>query len=369
MKIRQVVLRKMKMKLKTPFATSFGAFEHKQFILVEVQNEDGLSGWGEASAFDSPWYTEETVKTSWHMLEDFLIPALLGKELQHPAEVAEIYSAIRRNNMAKAGIEGAVWDLYAKEEKRPLSDCLGGEKKKIEVGISIGIQKSMPALFERIDKALAAGYKRIKLKIKPGHDVEVLKEVRRAYPSLPVMADANSAYTLKDHRRLKELDQFDLMMIEQPLGHDDIIDHARLQPLLRTPICLDESITSFEDVRKAIEIGACRIINVKVGRVGGLSEAVRIHDLCLDKGIPVWCGGMLESGVGRAHNIALTALPGFTMPGDTAASANYWAKDIIEPEVTMENGFISVPDGEGIGYEVDLKAVDEYTEYSRVFRV
>ena len=368
MKIQQVVLRKMKMKLKTPFTTSFGTLEEKEFILVEVQNGSGLSGWGEASAFDSPWYTEETVKTSWHMLEDFLIPILLDKEIEHPAELAQLFSGIRRNNMAKAGIEGAVWDLYAKEKNLPLSACLGAEKQKIGVGISIGIQKSLPELFGLIERALETGYKRIKLKIKPGYDIEALQAVRDAFPDVPIMADANSAYTLADYPRLKELDRFNLLMIEQPLAHDDIIDHAKLQPLLKTPICLDESITSFEDARKAIELGSCRVINIKAGRVGGLAEAVRIHDLCMEKSIPVWCGGMLEAGVGRAHNIALSALPGFVLPGDTAASANYWEKDIIEPEVMMEDGFIAVPEGPGIGYRVDMGAVEEYTVFKKVYR-
>jgi O-succinylbenzoate synthase len=262
--------------------------------------------------------------------------------------------------MAKAALEGGVWDLYAKREGLSLSQALGGEKRSIEVGVSIGIQGSMDQLLEVIQKNVDQGYKRVKLKIKPGHDVEVIKEVRRHFPALPLMVDGNSAYTLADTDHLKKLDEFDLMMIEQPMAHDDIFDHAKLQAGLKTPICLDESIHSFDDVRHAVAFGSCKVINVKIGRVGGLSEAKRIHDFCFSKGVPIWCGGMLEAGVGRAHNIALTTLPGFTLPGDTAASSNYWEKDIIEPEVTVENGLIHVPDSPGIGYSLNHEAIAHY---------
>ncbi|MFK9118723.1 o-succinylbenzoate synthase [Peribacillus castrilensis] len=365
MKITEVRLRHLNMDLVAPFTTSFGTFVDKEFILVEVKNGEGLSGWAESVAFSAPWYNEETIKTNWTMLEDFLIPLVLDKEIEHPRDVSDMFSHIRKNNMAKSAIEGAIWDLYAKEKNIPLSMALGGELEKIDVGISIGIQKTVPELLAKIEAGLKDGYKRIKMKIQPGWDVDVIREVRNRYPDIPIMADANSAYRLKDIELLKQLDQFDLMMIEQPLSSDDIVDHATLQAEIKTPICLDESIHSVEDARKALELGSCKIINIKIGRVGGLTEAMKIHELCKERNVPVWCGGMLESGVGRAHNIALTTLDNFTMPGDTAASANYWHKDIIQPEVTVNDGVITVPKVAGIGYEVDYTAVDEFTSYSK----
>lgn len=365
MKITEVRLRHLNMDLVAPFTTSFGTFVDKEFILVEVKNGEGLSGWAESVAFSAPWYNEETIKTNWTMLEDFLIPLVLDKEIEHPRDVSDMFSHIRKNNMAKSAIEGAIWDLYAKEMNIPLSMALGGKLEKIDVGISIGIQKTVPELLAKIEAGLKDGYKRIKMKIQPGWDVDVIREVRNRYPDVPIMADANSAYRLKDFELLKQLDQFDLMMIEQPLSSDDIVDHATLQAEIKTPICLDESIHSVEDARKALELGSCKIINIKIGRVGGLTEAMKIHELCKERNVPVWCGGMLESGVGRAHNIALTTLENFTMPGDTAASANYWHKDIIQPEVTVEDGVITVSKAAGIGYEVDYAAVDEFTSYSK----
>lgn len=368
MKIKQVILRHLQMELKSPFATSFGAFTTKEFILVEAIDEDGVSGWGESVAFHSPWYNEETVKTNWHMLEDFLLSLVFQTPIEHPDELRQRFSAIRKNNMAKSAIEGAIWDLFAKKKNMPLSEALGGTKKEIEVGISIGIQKSVDDLLRVVERYVSEGYRRIKLKIKPGWDVDVVREVRRRFPDVPLMADANSAYSLRDIDRLKALDEFQLMMIEQPLAADDIVDHAALQSQLSTPICLDESIHSYEDARKAIKLGSCRVINIKIGRVGGLTEAKRIHDLCQEHNIPVWCGGMLESGVGRAHNIAITTLENFVMPGDTAASSYYWEKDIIQPEVVVHHGMITVPDKPGIGYEVDRRQVDVYTVAEKTYR-
>ncbi|MGM9927414.1 MAG: o-succinylbenzoate synthase [Bacillus sp. (in: firmicutes)] len=368
MKITEVILREMEMDLLTPFTTSFGTYTKKEFILVEVKNSDGLSGWAESVASAAPWYSEETVKTNWTMLEDFLIPMVVGRDFSHPDEVNALFAPLRKNNMAKSALEGAIWDLYAKENKQTLSACLGGNAKQIEVGISIGIQQNVPDLLEKIEKSLQIGYKRIKMKIQPGWDVDVIEAVRKEYPHIPLMADANSAYRLSDVELLRQLDAFDLMMIEQPLSSDDIIDHATLQSQLQTPICLDESIHSSEDARKAIDIGACKIINIKIGRVGGLSEAKQIHDVCEVRNIPVWCGGMLESGVGRAHNIALTTLANFTLPGDTAASSNYWAKDIIEPEVVVNDGLITVPTAYGIGFDINRAMVDEYTTFSKKYR-
>ena len=367
-KIKQVILRHLQMELKSPFATSFGTFRNKEFILVEAIDEDGVSGWGESVAFSFPWYNEETVKTNWHMLEDFLLPLLFQAPVAHPQELQQRFSAIRKNQMAKAAIEGAVWDLFAKKRQLPLHKVLGGMKSSIEVGVSIGIQKNVDELLRVIDRYVQEGYRRIKIKIKPGWDVDVVREVRRRFPDIPLMADANSAYSLQDIDRLKALDEFQLMMIEQPLAADDLVDHATLQRQICTPICLDESIHSVEDVRKAIQLGSCQIVNIKIGRVGGLTEAKRIHDLCQANGIPVWCGGMLEAGVGRAHNIAMTTLENFTMPGDTAASSHYWEKDIIVPEVVVHDGTIAVPEAPGIGYEVDRRQVDSYMVFAKTYR-
>ncbi|WP_342600311.1 o-succinylbenzoate synthase [Psychrobacillus sp. FSL H8-0483] len=361
MHIKKITIRQMKMRMKSPFATSFGSFQEKEFLVLEVTDELGNAGYGESTAFSAPWYSEETLQTNLHIIRDFLIPLVLNKEIKHPDEVSQIFSPLRKNNMAKAAVEGAIWDLYAKRNKLSLADALGGTAEKIEVGISIGIQKSTEALIEVVRGYIQEGYKRMKVKIKPGYDVEVIRSLREAFPEVPLMADANSAYTLDDLELLKQLDEFDLMMIEQPLASDDIIDHAKLQKELKTPICLDESILSLEDARKAIELGSTKIINVKIGRVGGLTESKKIHDYCMEKGIPIWCGGMLEAGIGRAHNVALTSLPNFILPGDTASSSRYWEEDLITPEVVAIDGYITVPNGYGIGYEPNLEVMERYT--------
>ncbi len=355
------------MRLKDPFSTSFGTMQDKEFFIIEMIDEEGVRGYGESVAFASPWYTEETVKTIEHMMSDFLIPLLFQEPIHHPDEVSERFAIIKRNNMAKAALEGAVWDLYAKRQNLPLATCLGGAKTAIDVGISVGIQPTIKDLLSKIEQYVLDGYKRVKLKIKPGKDLEVLKEVRRVFPNLSMMADANSAYTLDDIAHLQKFDDLDLLMIEQPLGQDDIIEHAKLQKELQTPICLDESIYSLDDVKLAIELGACQIINVKVGRVGGLTEAKKINDYCKIHNIPVWCGGMLEAGIGRAHNIAITTLEQFTLPGDTSPSNRYWQKDIVIPEVKMEQGVIQVPTTPGIGYDLDWAAVEEYRVKKRIF--
>lgn len=361
MKISEVKIRKMKMTMKSPFTTSFGTFKDKDFLLIEVKDELGNSGWGESVAFNAPWYNEETMETNLHMIRDFLIPLVLEREISHPDEVNNLFATIRKNNMAKSAVEGAVWDLYAKRNKLTLAEALGGTKDQIDVGISIGIHEKTEDLVNTVRGFLEEGYKRIKVKIKPGFDVEVMRELRKQFQEVPIMADANSAYRLSDIELLKQLDEFGLMMIEQPLASDDIIDHAKLQAELQTPICLDESIHSLEDSRKAVELGSTKVINIKIGRVGGLTEAKKIHDYCMEKGIPVWCGGMFESGIGRAHNIALTTLPNFVMPGDTAGSSRYWEEDVITPEVVTENGVITVPDGYGIGYNINWEAMERYT--------
>lgn len=368
MKISRIVLRHVMMKLKQPFTTSFGTTLEKSFLLVEVHDEEGLVGYGESTAMENPLYNEETVKTNHHMLRDYLIPLVLGRELRHPDECSTLFSPIRRNMMAKAALEGAIWDLYAKRQQQPLSRALGGAKEKIPVGVSIGIQSDIPAMLRQVERFLTEGYRRIKVKVKPGADVEVLAAIRREFGDIPLMADANSAYTLDDLELLRQFDEFGLMMIEQPLAHDDIVDHAILQRELRTPICLDESIHSVDDVRRALQLGSCRIINIKVGRVGGLTPAKQIHDYCLSQDIPVWCGGMLESGVGRAHNVAIASLAGFSLPGDTSASDRYWEQDLIRPAVTVENGYVTIPDAPGIGYEVDRDQVERITVASETYR-
>lgn len=368
MKINEITVRHLKMRLKHPFTTSFGTVQEKSFLLIEAKDVLGTIGWGESVAFDAPWYTEETTKTVWHMLEDFLIPQILHKEIQHPDEVTEIFSSIRRNQMAKSTLEGAIWDIYAQQTNQSLAAALGGHKDKIEVGISIGIQSSIEKLYALIEKAISDGYKRVKVKIKPGHDVSLIRAIRERFPDLPLMADANSAYRLDDIALLKQLDEYNLLMIEQPLATDDIVDHAKLQQQIQTPICLDESICSFEDARKAIELGSCGVINIKIGRVGGITEAKKIHDYCEKKGVPVWCGGMLEAGIGRAHNIALTALSNFILPGDTAGSSHYWEQDIIEPAVVVENGYITVPNTVGIGYKPNLEVIDGLTINKKIYK-
>ncbi len=367
MQIDRVTLRHMALPLKHPFETSFAREFENHFIIVEVESE-GVVGYGECVADYWPLYAEETTGSAWYTLSEFLIPWIYKQELTHPSQVTDCFAPIRRNKMAQGGLEAAIWDLWAKQQGITLAKAIGGTRDKIPVGVSVGIN-DIPTTLGHIEGYLAEGYRRIKVKIKPGHDVKLVAAIRERFGDIPLMADANSAYTLADLPVLKELDQFGLMMIEQPLAHDDIIDHGKLQPQLKTPICLDESIHSMEDARKAIELGACRIINIKIGRIGGLEQARRMQQFCLEHGVPVWCGGMLESGIGRATNVAVTTLPGFTLPGDTSPSARYWAEDIIEPEVTMDSeGYITVPDRPGIGWEPAFGRFPTYTKRTETFR-
>ncbi|MCL6572690.1 MAG: o-succinylbenzoate synthase [Bacillus sp. (in: Bacteria)] len=366
MKISAVELYVIKMPLKSPFVTHLGTIKDRKGIIVKITNKDGISGFGEGVAFSTPWYTEETVETCLHMMTDFLIPLLQHVLIKHPEEAFSLFKAIRRNNMSKAALETALWDLYAKSHSQPLSVSLGGTRKEIASGVVVATDSTIKAL-QQIEDYLKDGYKRIKVKINPKQDYSFLTEIRKVYPDLPIIADANSAYSLKDIDRLKALDEFNLMMIEQPLDADDIIDHAVLQKEILTPICLDESIVSFDDAKKAIQLGSCRVINIKVGRVGGLSEAKRIHDYCYARDIPVWCGGMIEFGISRAHNIALASLPGFSIPGDISASNRFWEEDIITPEVIVEKGNISVPEGSGIGFMINQKRLQQVTLSKRSF--
>ncbi|MFD3448699.1 o-succinylbenzoate synthase [Microbacteriaceae bacterium 4G12] len=360
MRIQSVTLYLTNMKLVSPFATSYGTYHNRESIIMELEDEDGRFGWGEVVSFSEPWYTEETVQTSLHMLKDFLIPELLRKEIAHPTEVPSLFAHIKRNNMAKAGIEGAIWDLHAQRTKQSLASTLGGKKQEIEVGVVIGLD-TVPNMLRKIEQYAAEGYQRFKVKIKPEKDEEILRSIRQTFPNIPLMADANSAYTLQDVEQLKRLDEFQLMMIEQPFADNDFLDHAALQKEIETPICLDESIHSLEDAKIAIALQSCRIINIKAGRVGGLTEAIRIHDYCQEHNIPVWCGGMIETGISRGQNVALATLPNFTIPGDISASSRHWEQDIITPEVTLQNGKVHVPIGIGLGYEVNRKRLREVT--------
>ncbi len=361
MRIREVTLRELRMKLVTPFETSMDRTDVRRFLLVQA-DVDGVIGWGECVAGETPFYSPETSGTAWHMLRDFLWPMIKGKEFAAASEVWDLLGHVRGHNMAKASLEAAVWDAEAKQKGVPLSRLLGGTREEIASGVSIGIKASLDELAAAVQKELAAGYQRIKIKIKPGKDLEPVRRLRQDFPRIKLMVDANSAYTLKDWPLLKQLEGFYLMMIEQPLGWDDLYSHVELQKKLETPICLDECIHTEEQARAAIELGACKIINIKLGRVGGHTVSRRIHDLCERHGIPVWCGGMLESGIGRAHNIALSTLPNFTLPGDVAGSKRYWEEDIILPEVTVSpQGTIRVPTAPGIGYEPRLDLIDKFT--------
>jgi O-succinylbenzoate synthase len=344
------------------FETSFGRTTERRIILVRVRDADGAEGWGECTAGENPFYSDEWTTSAWATLVAFLAPMVKGSEIDGAASVSSMMSAVRGHRMAKAAIETACWDLEARRASLPLWKHLGGVRSEIPCGVSIGIKETPELLLEKIEHELAAGYLRIKIKIKPGWDLGVIERVRARFPDIPLMVDANSAYTLNDAAMFRALDEFDLMMIEQPLAHDDILDHAELQRQVRTRICLDESIHSSDDARHAIQMGACKVINVKLGRVGGHTQARRVERVCRERGTPVWCGGMLESGVGRAHNIAMSTLGGFTLPGDVSASARYWDEDIIEPPVTVTPaGTIIAPDAPGIGYQLNRARIDALT--------
>ena len=355
------------MELVNPFTTSMGTEYDEEHIMVRIDGE-GLTGWGESVAEGTPFYSYETVTTAWHIMKDFLIPEILGKELNDVGEIIALYDKVRGHMMAKAGIESALWDLLAKGKGVSLSRLLGGTREKIDVGVSIGIQDSERILLDKIEGYLAEGYKRVKIKIAPGQDLNLVRAVRREYPDIMFQVDANSAYTLDDISLFKKMDEFNLSLIEQPLGYDDIYDHSKLQRELKTAICLDESIHSIDDTRAAIELKSCKIINIKPGRVGGFTESRKIHDYCLSNGIPVWHGGMLESGIGRAGNVALASLPGFILPGDISASKKYYKEDIVEPAFTVNaDGTMDVPEGPGIGVEVNDKRLDKVTVKKEVF--
>lgn len=348
MKIDRIELRLLHLRLRERFEISSGARQDRTIFLVTVHGE-GETGWGECVAMEDPSYSPETTETAWHLIRDFIAPRLVGTEVERAAEVGARLSTVRGHPMAKAGVEMAVWELEARLAGVSLAEAVGGSRRPVAVGVSVGIQPDDHALIRKVEGYVDEGYQRIKLKIKPGRDVEMLQAVRRAFPSVPLMADANSAYTLADTDHLRRLDPLELMMVEQPLAHDDVLDHARLAEQVETPICLDESVTSLRSAVLALELGSCSIVNVKPGRVGGFAASLAIHDLCRAHDVAVWCGGMLESGIGRAHNVALASLPGFTLPGDLSASRRYWEEDIVEPEFEMVDGTLSLPPGPGIG--------------------
>ncbi|NBO64419.1 MAG: o-succinylbenzoate synthase [Acidobacteria bacterium] len=361
MKIDRIEMREIRLPLVAPFETSFGVTTERRILLVKVFGE-GEIGWGECTCNEGPFYNHEATDMAWIVLRDFIAPLTIGEEISSPTETAGLSSRIRGNRMARAAIETAVWDLTARLQGVPLWQLLGGTREEIPCGVSIGLQDTDAALLKKIEVELAAGYQRIKLKIKPGRDYEMIRAVRQEYPEISLTVDANSAYTMADVELLRRLDDFNLTLVEQPLAYDDIIDHAGLQSQLKTPLCLDESILSVEDARKALQLGACRIINIKLGRVGGHLEAGRIEAYCREREVPVWSGGMLESGIGRAHNIAMATRTGFTLPGDISASKRYWTRDIINPEVEVTSrGTIRRSDLPGIGYAVDMKCLDEVT--------
>ena len=359
MRIRSMTLRELQMKLVTPFQISVGRTHVRRILLIEV-DVDGVAGWGECVAGETPIYSPETTDTAWHILPDHVWPLVKEKEFDSAADIWKLLELVRGHNMAKGALEAAVWDAEARQKNVPLWKLLGGIRDEVSSGVSVGIKDTLDELVAAVKTELSAGYQRIKIKIKPGKDLEPVKRLRQEFPTIKLMVDANSVYHLQDWPLLKQLEGFYLMMIEQPLGWDDLYSHVELQKKLETPICLDECIHTFEQAQAAIALRACKIINIKLGRVGGYTVARQIHDLCQQNGIPVWCGGMLESGIGRAHNIALSTLPNFTLPGDVSASRRYWHEDIIDPEVTVsQQGTIRVPNGPGIGYEPRLERIEK----------
>jgi len=367
-KIESITLREIRMPLVHFFETSFGRVYDRRILLVTVQCE-GVTGWGECVSDGAPFYSSEWFDSSWLTIQRYLASMVLGHTLTSAREVPFLMQKVRGHRMAKGAIENAVWDAEARQKQQPLWKLLGGSRKEIPCGVSIGIQDSVERLLDKIQVELAAGYRRIKVKVKPGWDLRILERIRSRWPEATLSCDANSAYTLDEVEHLREFDQFNLLMIEQPLWNDDIYYHARLQNQLRTSICLDESIRHARDAAHAVEIGACRIINIKVGRVGGFSEAKKVHDVCSSQNIPVWCGGMLESGVGRAHNIALSTLENFRLPGDVSASKRYWKEDIIDPEVEVTpQGTIVIKDEPGTGYRVREDLVENLSSRKEIIR-
>lgn len=361
MHIKSVILQQLRLPLLEPFVTSYGVEKEKEFVLVFVETENAL-GVGECVALSEPLYSAETYVTAWYVLERFFVPQVLGKSIPHPEVIHKWLAPFRGHEMAKAALEAAIWDAYAGEQSKSLYELIGGVKNEIPVGISIGMKPTIKELLLKVNQYLQQGYQRIKVKIAPQNGYEILYSIRREFGDIPLMADANSAYTLADIELLKQLDELNLLMIEQPLGYDDLVDHAKLQSQIQTPICLDESIRGNSDVRKAIELGSCKVVNLKIGRVGGISESLNIENTCRQHQIQLWCGGMFESGIGRLMNLVVTSLPGFTLPGDTGPSHRYFAEDIIEPPVEFSSpGMISVPKQKNVFERINHFAVNKFS--------
>ena len=368
MKVEALTLREIRMPLVHFFETSFGRTYDRNIVLVTAHCE-GVNGWGECVAGEDPFYSEESFETAWYAMVKYLAPAVVGRTLAGGRDAAPLFGRVRGHRMAKAAVEGALWDAEAQQHQTPLWKLLGGARREIPCGVSIGIQDSLDQLMQKVETELAAGYRRIKIKVKPGWDIEAFTRIRARWPEIVLSCDANSAYTLDDLALLKQFDRFNLLMIEQPLWHDDFYFHAQLQKQLKTKICLDEAIRSARDAQAAVELGACGIVNIKVGRVGGFTEAIAVHDVCRKRDIPVWCGGMLESGVGRVHNIALSTLAGFTLPGDVSASKRYWKEDVIDPEVEVsKDGFIAIKDAAGSGYRIREDLIEKLTVRKETIR-
>jgi O-succinylbenzoate synthase len=363
LRLERLELREIGLPLKSPFETSFGRTTRRRILIVRVFDRDGASGYGECVASENPFFNHETIDTAWLITAKYIAPMLAAARIESASQVKDTLASIRENRMAKAGVEAAIWDLEAKSIASPLWRHIGGTRNEIACGVSIGLQSSIAALLDKVSCEIESGYQRIKIKIKPGQDVALVEAVRKQFPDITLSVDANSAYRLEtDVPLLKRLDDYNLLMIEQPLTPGDLLDHSKLQKELRTSICLDESILCLQNARHANELGACRIINIKLGRVGGFSEGKAIQAFARKHDMPVWCGGMLEAGIGRAHNIALSTLPGFTLPGDVSASARYWDEDIIEPPVTVScEGTIKPPAGPGIGFEVNEDRIESLT--------
>ncbi len=369
MKIDTVEIHQLSMPLVSQFETSKHVERDRECLLIHVEG-DGNEGWGECVAQRVPWYSYESIGTAWHVLEDFLVPAILETELEAPSEFPERVAGIKGHPMAKAGLEMAIWDLAGQIAGEPLAEMLGGERTQVEVGVSIGIQEDVKTLLEVVRNHLNEGYRRVKLKIKPGMDLEYVEAVREAHPDLALQVDANAAYDTNRSKIFEQMDQYELVLIEQPYPEEDLLAHAELQARVSTPVCLDESIDSVTMARQALDLDACRIINIKAGRVGGLTEAVKIHDLCSARNVPVWCGGMLETGVGRASNLALASLPGFTLPGDISATDRYYELDVAKPRFTLNSdGTINVPTNPGLGVDVDQSALEHFIVRTNQFTV
>lgn len=368
MDVNQIVLREINLPLVNAFETSFGITQKRRILLVEVHSGETV-GWGECVAGEGPYYGYETVDTAWTVLTQWIFPNVLGRIFESPKELSSVVRMIRGHPMAKACVEGALWDIYSQRLRVPLWRLIGGTREEIPCGAALGIQENPEVLLDKIGQEIESGYQKIKIKIKPGWDVDIVKLVRENFAEIPLMVDANSAYTLEDLAHLKQLDEYNLLMIEQPLSYDDLMNHATLQEQLKTPICLDESIRHTRDMALAYDLKACQMVNIKIGRVGGLQEARLVHDFCQRSGIPVWCGGMLETGIGRAQNIALSTLSNFTIPGDISASKRYYARDTVSPpiEVTAD-GYIKASGRPGIGYEPDLDCIEDFTVRREEFK-